>query len=364
MHGVFVDDQDEEYAETLSTPKVLKLDFVRIGEVATLANSIIANESLIAAIDYRLDEVKGDLRADQTYKGSALAQHLRDAAIENPGSDLAIVLVSGEAKIHDLYKPDVTAHDLFDKVYVKEQVNANRSRIRDECVSLCNAYSRLRASQRPYDLAELMDANEADRPQLDSQELRAKMATASAPHVVVRILLNKIIDRPGILMDEHDVCAHLGMAKGTLNTLSGPLNDAGLFYTGLFSDAWPRWWSHRVEAWATSLFGRRATGLPAEERARILSERFDVKVSPASSPWNEETTELIAVACAACRRGTEVRHAVSVFEPTLPRYLNRRRVCWDCIRTEKYNHVQPTLTIDESDQDIVEHVISQFTARD
>ena len=121
--GIFVDDQELVYAETLSTPEHLEFKPQDVEEVAVLARKIVSESPIIVAVDYRLDEAPVGLQADQTYKGSALAQHLRDASIEHPDQDFALVLVSAENKIKTLYRPDKTAHDLFDRVYVKEDIN-------------------------------------------------------------------------------------------------------------------------------------------------------------------------------------------------------------------------------------------------
>lgn len=117
--GIFVDDIDLVYAETLSSADKLVFQPEEVGEVAVLARKIVSEAPIIVAIDYRLDEQPAGLTGDQTYKGSALAQHLRDTSIEHPDRDFALVLVSAERKIKTLYRPDKTAHDLFDRVYVR-----------------------------------------------------------------------------------------------------------------------------------------------------------------------------------------------------------------------------------------------------
>ncbi|MFD2430555.1 hypothetical protein ACFSUK_25775 [Sphingobium scionense] len=98
-----MDDADLVYAETLSSADKLVFQPVGVGEVAVLARKIVSEAPIIVAIDYRLDEQPASLAADQTYKGSALAQHLRDASIEHPDQDFALVLVSAESKIKTLY---------------------------------------------------------------------------------------------------------------------------------------------------------------------------------------------------------------------------------------------------------------------
>jgi hypothetical protein len=353
--GIFVDDADLVYAETLSSADKLVFQPEGVGEVAVLARKIVSEAPIIVAIDYRLDEQPAGLAADQTYKGSALAQHLRDASVEHPDQDFALVLVSAESKIKTLYRPDKTAHDLFDRVYVKEDINNQRAAIRQELFSLCKGYEKLRATGNKYDIIDLMAGTEDDRPHADAQEIRTKLAEAAAPHVAARILFN-LIDRPGPLLTTEYACAYLGVNPGDGQTVTGVMRDAGIAYDGVFGDAWPRWWAHRLETWAQGIFKRRATGLPASDRARILSESTGKAFEPARSPWNESPDELISFACASCRRGAELRHSVAAFEVTQPRYIVRRRICWDCVQKEQYEAIEPPLSIDDADKDLAEQV--------
>ncbi len=167
--GIFVDDQDDVFAEQLSTHGRLEIEFLAVQEPTALARTIREKRPMLVALDYRLDENPTGLPADQTFKGSALAQHLRDASIEAPDADFALVLVSAEAKVRTLFRPDQTAHDLFDRVYVKEHINNHRTRVRQELLSLCSAYEHLRQKNGQYDLAELTSAEPDDRPAIDIQ---------------------------------------------------------------------------------------------------------------------------------------------------------------------------------------------------
>lgn len=353
--GIFVDDADLVYAETLSLPDQLEFQPQDVEEVAILARKIESEGPMIVAIDYRLDEAPAGLQADQTYKGSALAQHLRDASIEHPDQDFALVLVSAENKIKTLFRPDKTAHDLFDRVYVKEDINKERAVIRQELVSLCRGYEKLRSVGNKYDIIDLMAGTDDDRPHIDAQEIRTKLAEAAAPHVAARVLFS-LIDHAGPLLNTENACAYLGIDPGDRQAITGLMRDAGIGYDGIFGDAWPRWWANRLESWAQDVFKRRATGLPASDRARLLSETTGQPFEPARSPWNKSPDELISFACASCGRGTELRHSVAAFEPAQPRYNVRRRICWDCIQTDQYETAEPPLSIDDADKDLAEQV--------
>jgi hypothetical protein len=359
--GVFVDDEDKVYAETLSTEGKLHFSFVEVAEVATLAHKIMSARPLVVALDYRLDEAPGKVQKEQSYKGSALAQHLRDLAIESPKDDFALVLVSAEVKIKSLYRPDKTAHDLFDRVYVKERINQDKTVIRNELTCLCRGYDELKSTGEKYDLVSLMCASEEEAPIVSIQELRVRLSEARAPHLAARALLS-LIDRPGPLLDIADVLARLGLDLKTDYAIGDVLAKYNVGYCGVFSEAWPRWWAHRLDAWAYDHFGRRPTGMPAADRAAVLSKRLGANLSPARSTWNGSPDELIAFACACCRRGTEMRRSVAVFDPAAPRYLTRQRICWDCVQSDRYLNHEPPLIIDEVDQELAHAV--KFMSRE
>jgi hypothetical protein len=114
--------------------------------------------------------------------------------------------------------------------------------------------------------------------------------------------------------------------------------------------------AHRLDEWMKDIFAARATGLTAADRTKILNEKFGLDLAPAQSPWSGDDDALIAVSCACCRRGTEQIHSVALFVPALPKYLNRPRVCWDCIATDKLEHTEGRMIFDDNDLDLVTEI--------
>ncbi|GAA4219037.1 hypothetical protein GCM10022253_20490 [Sphingomonas endophytica] len=354
--GVFVDDKEKVYARLLSRQCILDFEhFLVDTDIASLANRILERNPDVVALDYRLDEEVGDLAANKTFKASALAQHLRDKAVSAPAEDFPIVLVSAETKIRSLFDPDRTAHDLFDKVFVKEQIRVDAKRAQTELISLANAYETL-AQQQAYSLETFLDTSEEDRAFTDLQELRTPVETASAPHQVVGFLLKQLFNKPGLLLDDADTAARLGITQPSFEAVRPKLFEAGLAYSGQLAEGWPRWWAHRVEAWLEEKLGTRPITTTALERAKRLGTALELSLEPARSPWTRSDDEKISFACASCRRGAEVRHSVSAFEGAVPRYRIARRICWDCVQTGRYEHEHPTLRIDELDERVAAKV--------
>lgn len=347
--GIFIDDEDLVYAETLSTDNTLKFSILKITDAASLAKTIFDAKPDIVALDYRLDGTPG-LSASLSYKGSALAQHLRDMLSEHPDRDFAVVLVSAEQRIRTLYRPDKTAHDLFDRVYVKEQINKNGAAIRNELISLASAYQSLRNKRGKYIVSDILGLQENEHHYSDRQDLVNALTDATLPHVVIRYLLRNIIERNGLLLDSSAVAARLGVEPSQIDSILPTLASAGVAYSGLLQSAWPRWWAHRLDEWALTTFGRRATSLTGEDRARQLSEKLSIELKPATSRWNDSANELFSFSCACCRMPTELRHSLAVFESDLPKFAQRRRLCWDCFQTDRYEDTTPAIQIDESDK--------------
>ena len=354
--GIFVDDKEKIYARLLSRKGVVEFEhFLVDTDIASLANRILERSPDVVALDYRLDEEVGNLAADKTFKASAVAQHLRDKAVVSPAKDFPIVLVSAEAKIRSLFDPDRTAHDLFDKVFVKEQIRDDVARAQTELVTLANTYTIL-AQQQAYSLELFLDTSEEDRVFIDLQELRTPVETASAPHQVVGFFLKQLFNKPGLLLDEADTAARLGITQLSFEAVRPKLSELGLDYSGQLAEGWPRWWAHRIEAWLEEKLGARPITKTAIERATRLGIALDLMLEPARSPWTGDPDEKISFACASCRRGAEVRHSVSAFEGAVPRYRIARRICWDCVQTGRYENEHPVLRIDELDERVAAKV--------
>lgn len=358
--GFFIDDTVEEgiFATMLSTggPNGLKIDYKEVSEAASLAEEIFAATPDIVALDFRLDGNPEMIEPKKAYQGSGLAQLLRDKATASPQNDFPIVLISAEDKFEQYYRPDTTAHDLFDRTYGKVAAEQNKEKVRAELVSLCAAYQRLKAAWADgADRFSIFGLEGAERTFVETQELRNSLGNAAAPHIAARVILKDIVDRTGILLSDTEVAARLGLES--IDALETLMNDAGLRYEGVFSEGWRRWWAHRFDTWAEGLFGKRPSNMIGSERAAVVESKFKLGINAAISTWTGKSDERFAFACASCRRPGEVRHSVSVFDPNAPRFTQRRRICWDCIQTDAYKKCH--FVVDDVDATIVADVMKK-----
>lgn len=349
--GVFVDDEDKQYAALLSTRDKLVFQYQAVLPIMEQAAAVRAADPTVVALDYRLDEVTPGIDAAHTYKGSGLAQLLRDNAIAAPERDFAIVLVSNEMKLAASFTPDKTAHDLFDLVYTKGDVIKSRARIASELCALSDGYEQLRACLARFDPIKLFDAPLEEHDRLTIQEIRTAFNAAAAPHIAAKLILRNFIQPPGLLVDDAGAAALCGIDPEGFSPVAEYLLSKGTGYNGIFAVGWRRWWSNRIEGLGDAEMGKPLLSLTAAQRAAHFSRLLEQKIPAARSTWNDDTGEYVAFACASCHRPAELRHSLAAFDPKATRYANRRRICWDCIQTDRF--LEAHLLVDESDQDLV-----------
>lgn len=361
--GVYVDDKVDDLNSISSMLSVsgdagIRFSAFPVKELAELAAEILEVSPSIVALDFRLDE-DGQLSPRHAFKGGGLAQQLRDRLITEPLKDFPIVLVSAESKFNSVYKPDTTAHDLFDRTYVKESLSdpVKLDSIHKELVALCRAYETLRDLWPSGEKLSVFGLPSGElKVVTEIQELRECVQGSASPHALIRYFLRNIVDRPGLLFSDADVCARLGIQQDAFEDIRPHLVEQGLRYEGILCEGWSRWWAHKLESWAEEVFGQRLGLLTGAKRVEILNTKLGLKLATAKSRWNQSTEERFAFVCASCGHSTEVRHSLSAFDPFSPRYAAKQRICWDCIQTDQYS--AEGLRVDDTDMPLVEKIKS------
>ncbi|WP_292039224.1 hypothetical protein [Massilia sp. UBA6681] len=362
--GYFIDDSDEAriYATLLSVQgeNGIDVEFREVSDAVLLSGELFGLSPDLVALDFALDDNPNVIEPKHAYKGSGLAQLLRDKATVDPAGDFPVVLISAEEKFEKYYRPDSTAHDLFDRTYGKVYTSENYKQVRIELLDLCEGYKILKSVWgEGSDRLSIFGLPEDERSIIDVQELRSAITNAAAPHIAARTILKDVIDRSGILFSDGEVAARLGLSE--IGPLAQILTESGLAYAGIFSKGQRRWWAHRFDTWAENLFGQRPANVLGDDRARIIEEKFGLGIAGAVSTWDCSPRERFAFSCASCGRPGEVRHSVSVFESSAPRFVHRRRICWDCVQTERYLDLR--LTVDDVDANIVKEVRTKARER-
>jgi len=355
--GFFVDDtlEDAVYARLLSSKisEGLDIEYLEVSEATTLTNHIFNSAANIVLLDFRLDENPKMINPTKAFKGSGLAQLLRDKAMALPEKDFPVVLISAEDKFRNFFRPDRTAHDLFDVAYGKDQASANSKEIQQQLISLCEGYRHFKLCWNA-DRMSVFSNDPDDLAYFDHQDITLNIREAAAPHIAARAIMKNLIERNGILLTTSEALARLGIDTSGRKELEDLLSRNNIAYNGIFSSGWPRWLAHRFEDFAESILNKRPSNLTGTEKCKILNDRTGSSFTPAASKWNQSSDEKFIFSCASCGAATEIRHSLSTYDPTCPRHGQRRRICWDCVQTQKY--IDRCLVIDEVDLSLAEEI--------
>lgn len=362
--GLYIDDQPEdlEYSRLLGSDGVSFKPIQAPLSVDELISTIMAEKPDIVAIDYRLDEQSATGGDCPSYKAGGPAQLLRERVLDHPSADFPIALVSTEAKISTLFKPDRTAHDLFDEWYEKRTISTEANRVRRELLSLAEGYKSIAAAlfeAEPH--TKLLDIPEDELEILDADSLFIEISGTKVVHVCSQILMKNLIKRSGILLSKNDVFSRMGLSyEGENNhqALDRLADAEGWRYSGVFHSGWPRYWRHKVDTTLFKIFGVQFNTLTSDSRAKVLTESLGMNLAPAYSKWARSFDEKVVQPCVVrtCRAPTERRHSVGVFEPPLAPHALRQRICFDCLEANK--DLDQGLVVAPVDKEIADSVRS------
>jgi hypothetical protein len=352
--GIFIDTQttDKPLADLMSIAgrSGLKVKFQTPIEFTNQVEQILDLKPDLLALDYHLNET-GKKRS---YTAGALAQQLRDSILESHTPDFPIVLVSNEENLK-VFFDNLTAHSLFDRCFTKQALS-NGSDSNQQIFSLVKGYKHLIKNWHQSERwSRFLGLKKSERIRVGYQGLR-ELDKLKVPHQVVRDILRYVIDRQGLLLDQYNVLAELGVAPTSKNIteLLGILQKDKVLYTGGFSEGWTRWWRHRLENWSDQLCEDVLGNLTAKERVSCLNKKFGLKLSPAKSRWENHTDALVWIACDSCHQPTELQHSVAAYDPLPYSFAHGKRVCWKCVETGEFE--KQGLEIDEDEEFIVEKI--------
>jgi len=367
--GIFIDDNEEDkvkYSQIFTyLPYIdtkLVVDGVSPKKIMDVVNDILQKSTDIVFLDFRLDEelLSNDLTVSESYKGGGLAQILREkvSKVDNQYKDYPIVLVSSENNLENLYDPEKTTHDLFDSCYKKEDLvnTENHQKISKKIISLIEGYQILNKQESNLDLLKLfnLEENEENEEIINQQELKQPLLSSEIPHVRSKFILKNLLRREGVLLSRYEVAARLG---ADFNSLDDSLFEAlkGCEYTGVFSRGWERWWAHLFEDFLTENIGFRPYSMTSKERVSLLNSKIGSELKPARSRWNSSENEKAVFACTFCRQPTELKHSLSVYDPLTPKFVQKKRICFSCIREGVYERNK--IFIDDSDKKFVKGIM-------
>lgn len=272
-------------------------------------------------LDLRLDMEPDDDGNRVPYRGPTLAQELRTRMAEHDLPAFPIVLWSVNAKLKRSFDGDESSHDLFDAVFEKDREVSDKPHVvKQQFVSLASGYSKLENVGRCADLVGLSKEDE-DSP-IYAQFLHelSELFKHSARHEVAHFLLNQLIRRSGLLVTEPMLAARLGVCiKSSVNAwpdLKSIIKATE--YSGIFGDAWPRWWWYKVEVWWSGLKDNQPglRRLTAEERVEFLNATLGLKLVPAA-PLKPEYSTRFTTLCAGTSRPIDATDGLRLFSKNI-----------------------------------------------
>jgi len=244
-------------------------------------------------LDLRLDRAADDDGVRVNYRALSLAQELRTRMTESEITPFPILLWSVDDNFKVSYDKDETSHDLFDRQYYKASITDNKALIAREMIALAKGYKTISGLKsktvksiytRIIDLPDAFDILDA-RIAGDIAENRSYPA-----HVFARSVLRNLILGSGPLIDEQLLAARLGVDIGKSPdwTKLKAKFAAPAAYTGVFSEAWPRWWMFALSsAWSKIHPTAALQRLEAEERVQILRKALRLPQLAAADPLVE-----------------------------------------------------------------------------
>ncbi len=244
-------------------------------------------------VDQQLDEDPIINGTQCDFLGSTLAAQIR--AKENEvfltGKDISIPIILYSAN-ENAPKTFVGLElDFFDFMIFKLEFDYQdfKNKIpmyQAQMISLVNGYNKLK---EVTSISDSLYINNLDI--IDSRFIfELKRRENHTAHSKASFILNELIIKQGILIDEDILAVRLGIDKNESTEgwvkVRDSLKDFGVEYQGVFSDGWPRWWMPMVDEWWYSLIDNDTyiRFYNAEERAKIISEKLGgIQLVPAKA---------------------------------------------------------------------------------
>jgi hypothetical protein len=325
-----IDDQPEDFIQPLLNklssckdgldfarmhPQEFESQFERIHELAA------AGQCFGLLVDLRLDQ-DADLENGSKvyYRGPTLAQELRTRMAEGLLPSFPIVLWSMNDNIVHSYAPDSSSHDLFDAVYAKDDgQHVLGESIALELFWLAAGYcelTQLFERGSAFTLEEVAGLVEGDRDYLDPRLI--SFLKGKVVYEIAGKVLNTLIRSEGVLVSEGMLAARLGVdierSADCWPSLLSKIKDTS--YSGVFHEAWPRWWMHRIDAWWADLVAFKASlrKYSASDRVALINEKFDLNLV-AALPIAENYSVRYSTICVATGRALDPVDGFKVFSP-------------------------------------------------
>lgn len=289
---LYVDDSDnaKSFISALNLCKKLNIQFEKPTEKRLhLINQIVSDSYDGLIIDQQLYEkkiVNNDKEYNADYTGSSLSfdvrseQKLKTISGETDYS-IPIVLYSAGQNVPDIINS--AGRELFDYVIYKGSQNfsefSNNIPLYQQILfSLGRGYKTLKETKEVKMIFALDDLSDLDSRFIESFCIYQKDMVS----VQARFIINELIIKQGILIDEDILAVRLGIDKKSegWDKVKESLRGFNAEYKGVFHEGWSRWWMPIVEKWWYKQIDEDEYigSYSSANRAKLISEKLNIKL--------------------------------------------------------------------------------------
>lgn len=200
-------------------------------------------------IDLRLDDyanTKDGKKAN--YRGTSLAQEIRTRQKEKSIKEFPIILFSANDKITQSLEN--SGRNLFDVFIEKDSITSADIYIKEyipKLIALAEGYRTINLSAENLSKVLSIDIGVVDERFVSELNNLAN----NPSHVIANFLINELLLKQGLLIDEWTLAARLGVdieqSSEDWKQVLSSLNEA--LYKGVFYQGWKRWWMPIIEIW-------------------------------------------------------------------------------------------------------------------
>lgn len=249
-------------------------------------------------IDLRLDDyanTKDGKKAN--YRGTSLAQEIRTRQKEKSIKEFPIILFSANDKITQSLEN--SGRNLFDVFIEKDSITSADIYIKEyipKLIALAEGYRTINLSAENLSKVLSIDISVVDERFVSELNNLAN----NPSHVIANFLINELLLKQGLLIDEWTLAARLGVdieqSSEDWKQVLSSLNEA--LYKGVFYQGWKRWWMPIIEIWWNKTIHAetylRATS--ASDRVEYIKKKLKLtKICPSKKIQKSDSDEFWTV---------------------------------------------------------------------
>ena len=227
-------------------------------------------------LDLNLEEMPNKDHIHSLYKGSSLAQEIRNISKAGEIKEIPIILLSATVNLDKYF--DKTNEDLFDLIISRDQLGDIFIPIRHQMVALAGGYKSIEKCKGDLNFSNLFKSDVTIE---DIRFLGEIKSIFEFPiHTISNFILKNLLNRSGILISQKLLATRLGIdikkSKGWENVIKHISTHA---YTGVFSEGWERWWMSGINHWWSKELECESSlrSMKAKDKVKVIAEKLQLK---------------------------------------------------------------------------------------